>query len=152
LAALAYPDDLEAAGTAWAGPLNQAVQELGTRLGVPDGVGTTLTGLLFLGPSALLIHTGDSRAYLWRSGELAQLTQDQTLAHELHRQGQLSAEELALGVYKHILVSHLGTDRCNFEVRRLHPQPGDRFLLASDGLVEGLAPAELAELLGKLEP
>src|SRR5262249_18110068 len=51
-----------------------------------------------------------------------------------------------------VLVSHLGTDRCAFQVHRLQPRPGDRYLLASDGLVEGLAADDLAHLLGKLEP
>jgi serine/threonine protein phosphatase PrpC len=148
--ALGQPDEFEAAGRAWAQTLNDAVLELGQRLGVPDGVGTTLTGLLFLGRHALLIHTGDSRAYLLREGQLTQLTADQTLARELFRQGQLSAEELTMGVYRHVLVSHLGTARCTFEVKKLHVQPGDRFVLASDGLVEGLQPAEMVELTGTL--
>src|SRR5262249_46341853 len=144
--------DLEAAGRAWAETLNDAVLELGRRLGVPDGVGTTLTGLVFFGPHVLLIHTGDSRAYLWHAGRLGQLTEDQTLGQELSGRGRSTGEERSQGVYRHVLVSPLGTTNCRFEARWLPPLPGDRLLLASDGLLEGLTPAELAELVGTSEP
>ena len=113
----------------------------------PGHAGTTLSGLLFVGRRAVLFHTGDSRAYMLRNGVLAQLTRDQTFAQELRDQGLLSSEAESAGMYKNVLVSHLGSPQCRPQVETLVVHPGDRFLICSDGLVEGLDEEVLVELL-----
>src|SRR4029077_9320922 len=60
-----------------------------------DGMGTTLTALLWSGSQLGLLHIGDSRAYLVRDGEVFQITQDHTLVQSLLEEGKITAEEVA---------------------------------------------------------
>jgi protein phosphatase len=145
--ALSHPPALATAGHDWVLRLNEEVLALGRRLGSEGRMGTTLSGLLFVGRRALLFHAGDSRVYVLRDGVLAQLTRDQTFAQELRDQGLLSSEAETAGMYKNVLVSHLGSTQCRPQVETLVVHPGDRFLLCSDGLVEGLEEDVLIEVL-----
>jgi protein phosphatase len=145
--ALSHPPALASAGHEWVLRLNEEVLTLGRHLGAEGRMGTTLSGLLFVGRCALLFHAGDSRAYVLRNGVLAQLTRDQTFAQQLRDQGLLSSEAETAGMYKNVLVSHLGSPQCSPQVETLVVHPGDRFLLCSDGLVEGLEEDVLVEIL-----
>jgi len=131
----------------WVLDLNSQVMELSTRLGITGDIGTTLTGVHLIGEQAVLFHVGDSRAYLCRGESLTLLTEDQTLEQELIRQHHPNGNVKLAGRFKNVLLSHLGTSRCDPQVKALQVQPGDRFLLCSDGLIEGLAEADLKELL-----
>src|SRR5262249_36129976 len=145
--ALSNPRAPASAGRDWVLRLNDEVLSLGRRLGAEGRMGTTLSGLRFVGRRAILFHVGDSRVYILRNGVLAQLTRDQTFAQELREQGLLSSEAETAGMYKNVLVSHLGSPHCRPQVETLNVQPGDRFLLCSDGLIEGLEEEVLIELL-----
>jgi serine/threonine protein phosphatase PrpC len=136
----------------WLLRLNDTVRELGRQLGAADDVGTTFTALLFVGRRAVLLHAGDSRAYLFRRGALGRLTEDQTYARALEKLDRLSPEEAAAGRYKNVLTSFLGTDHCEPQVEALAAEAGDRFLLCSDGLLEGLTDEEIAATLGESDP
>jgi protein phosphatase len=110
-----------------------------------QGMGTTLT-LLVLRPTRFIIaHIGDSRAYLWRNGDLLRLTADHSLVEELVRLGQITVEEAENHPRKNILVRALGTSRkIEVDYRTCDLQPGDVFLLCTDGFSNLLSDEELA--------
>ncbi len=110
--------------------------------------GTTLVAGLVSDGHLLLTHVGDSRAYLFRDGQLRQLTEDQTVAAAQYRAGLISQEEHDQSPYQHMLYQALGT------AGQLDPdllcEPlagGDVLLLCSDGLTGPLSDDEIAELL-----
>src|SRR6187402_3364683 len=93
----------------------RAVEEVGSLLierGRQDvalqGMGSTLTSARSCGRDLLIVHVGDSRAYLFRAGKLERLTRDHTYAQMLVDAGHLSAEDAALSRFRHVLVNALG--------------------------------------------
>ena len=87
--------------------------------------------------SATFAHVGDSRAYLYRAGELRQLTEDHTVAAEYVALGEISADEAASHPQRHILTRTLGLSRfVNIDEIQIALEPEDRILLCSDGLNE----------------
>jgi protein phosphatase len=114
-----------------------------------SGMGTTLTLAWSLGADLLLAHVGDSRAYLFRQGQLQQLTHDQTVTQEMVDTGALSPEEAATHRLRHVLTGALSTSarRLRVEFRRLLLAEGDQVLLCSDGLSDLVPQADLAEVL-----
>jgi PPM family protein phosphatase len=102
-----------------------------------DGMSTTLTAVLGNGERFGLVHVGDSRAYLWRDGGLHQITKDHTLAQMMIDSGQLRAEDLPSFPYRSVIarsVTH--NDPPEPDLVLLDLRPGDRLLLASDGLTD----------------
>jgi protein phosphatase len=106
-----------------------------------EGMGTTLTALLFSGSRAGLVHIGDSRAYLLREGEFHQITKDDTYVQMLVDEGRISAEEAGSHPQRSLLTRALdGRDiEPEYSVRTV--LPGDRYLICSDGL-SGVVSAE----------
>ena len=106
-----------------------------------DGMGTTLTALLFSGSRAAMVHIGDSRAYLLRDGEFTQITRDDTYVQKLVDEGRISPEEAGSHPQRSLLTRAIdGTDiEPEYSVRQV--LPGDRYLLCSDGL-SGVVSAE----------
>ncbi len=90
---------------------------------------------------------GDSRAYLIRDGRVEQLTMDHTVADALVRNGTLDPSQADSSPWKHVLYKFLGCVEMTegAEVRPFMPQPGDRLLLASDGLTNHVSHADLVE-------
>lgn len=108
-------------------------------LGNPEftGMGTTLTLLVLGAEEAGLAHVGDGRAYRLRSGEVERLSTDHTIAAELVRLGYVDEEVARRGPFAHRLSRSVGR-RLDVEVE-LHAidvEPGDRFLLCTDGLTD----------------
>ncbi|BCV20974.1 Stp1/IreP family PP2C-type Ser/Thr phosphatase [Moorella sp. Hama-1] len=115
-----------------------------------EGMGTTMTAVWITGSRAYLTHIGDSRAYLFRDGQLQALTDDHSYVGELVRSGGLTAEEARLHPRRNILTRALGTEtRVEIDSRELELQKGDRLLLCTDGLYEVIPDPELAAVLGK---
>jgi protein phosphatase len=128
---------------------NRAIREEVARQPDLQGMGTTLT-LVELTPegTAKFGHVGDSRAYLFRGGELRQLTDDHTVAAEYVALGQLSVEEAAGHPQSHMLTRCLGLTRfVNVDEFDLELEAGDRLLLCSDGLNLMVAPEGMVENL-----
>lgn len=128
---------------------NRAIREEVARQPDLQGMGTTLT-LVELTPegTARFGHVGDSRAYLFRGGELRQLTDDHTVAAEYVALGQLSVEEATGHPQSHMLTRCLGLTRfVNVDEFDLELQAGDRLLLCSDGLNLMVAPDAIVENL-----
>jgi protein phosphatase len=100
-----------------------------------SGMGTTLTMALTLGNNLVIGHIGDSRAYLFRDGNLTQLTKDHTVAQELIDAGLSNTDPVARSM-RHVLTAALGSmgSRIQPEVRRLRLKENDQLLLCTDGL------------------
>jgi serine/threonine protein phosphatase PrpC len=101
-----------------------------------EGLGTTLTAALFHAGRVYFVHTGDSRLYRVRRGRLDLLTDDQTVAFQLHRAGRLTDSEYRTSPLRHALVSYLGADAPSLQVGEADCRPHDRFLLVTDGVLK----------------
>lgn len=114
------------------------------------GMGTTLTAAMVEGTRIALAHVGDSRAYLLHFGELQQLTEDHSVVADLVRAGRLSVEESRVHPNRSVITRALGSDpnmvADTFEVEAA---PGDRLLLATDGLTGYVDDAEIARVLAQ---
>lgn len=98
--------------------------------------GTTLTAMLWTGSQLALVHIGDSRAYLLRDGELFRITHDHTVVQSMIDEGRLTPEEATTHPQPALLLKALtnsGTTATP-DLRLHDAQPGDRYLLCSDGL------------------
>jgi protein phosphatase len=112
------------------------------------GMGTTCTAAV-LSPDRLAIaQVGDSRAYLWRDGELRILTRDQTIAANLVDVGVLTPDQVAQFPYRHVLLQALGA-RADIHpvITDIEVRAGDRVLLCSDGLHGPVSDDAIAEVL-----
>lgn len=119
----------------------------------PDAsrMATTLTLFIAVWPWAYVVQVGDSRCYHLQSGELKQLTRDQTIGQDLVDQGVLAADRLAKSPFSHVLASAIGAEAALPEVSRvkMSRSTGDCFLLCSDGLTKHVSDGEIAaELKG----
>jgi serine/threonine protein phosphatase PrpC len=114
------------------------------------GMGTTMTLALSLGAALLVAHIGDSRAYLFRKGELRRLTRDHTLAQAQADLGQITPQEAARSRLRHVLTRSLGGGgrEVHPEVQRLELADGDCFLICSDGLTDMVDEGTIAAVLG----
>lgn len=100
------------------------------------GMGTTVSGILRVGDKVAIAHIGDSRIYLYRDGELSQVTNDHTFVQRLVDSGRITAEEAAVHPRRSVLMRVLGDVDASPEIDTtvLDTRPGDRWLICSDGL------------------
>ena len=114
-----------------------------------DGMGTTLTMAYSVATDLFIVHAGDSRAYLFRDGELEQLTSDDTLVQELVDGGQLSAADAKRHVLRHVVTNVIGgpDEGVSTEIHKLTLLDGDTLLFCTDGLTEPVDDAAIAEIL-----
>jgi protein phosphatase len=118
------------------------------------GMGTTVVALC-LGEAGegWVAHVGDSRLYLLRGGKLGALTADHSLVGEMQRLGMLSAEEAEAHPRRNELTRSVGVaPSVEVELTRIAVEPGDRFLLCSDGLCVHLGDDEIREVLEREQP
>ncbi len=119
-----------------------------------EGMGTTLIAMVFEaadgGPDRLSIaHVGDSRAYLWRGGGLAQLTTDHTFVQSLVDEGRITEAEARTHPHRALILRALqGGHTVDPDLFTLDVQPGDRVLLCSDGLSDYVEPDAIGRALG----
>ena len=100
-----------------------------------DGMGTTVTGALFDGTQIGLAHIGDSRAYLFRDGQLKQLTHDHSWVQSLVDEGKIDSGEAAVHPHRSLLLKVLNGQPANDpDLMMLPVSAGDRLLFCSDGL------------------
>ncbi|ASW52983.1 PP2C family serine/threonine-protein phosphatase [Plantactinospora sp. KBS50] len=106
-----------------------------------EGMGTTLTAMLFSGSKIGMVHVGDSRAYLLRDGEFSQITKDDTYVQMLVDEGRISMEEASSHPQRSLLTRALDGRDIDPEYSVRQVLPGDRYLICSDGL-SGVVSAE----------
>jgi protein phosphatase len=113
------------------------------------GMGTTMTLAVINGLDLIVVHVGDSRAYLLRGGQLRQLTRDFTLAQSMVDVGALSPEEAAIHRSRHVLTGALGAgeDRSEPQVSHVPLADGDQILLCTDGLTDLVEDATIRAIL-----
>jgi serine/threonine protein phosphatase PrpC len=113
-----------------------------------SGMGTTLTAALVEGDEVAFAHVGDSRAYVYRDGELRLLTSDHSLVEELRRQGRLTDEQAEDHPQRSIITRALGPEaEVDVDTLTFSARPGDVFLICSDGLTTMVRDERIAELL-----
>jgi len=119
------------------------------------GMGTTVTAALLEGDSVAIGHVGDSRAYRIRGDRLEQLTQDHSLVADLMRSGRLTQEEADAHPQRSVITRALGTDpEVDVDTLAVGLEPGDVFLLCSDGLTTMVPDEEILRIVhesGSLE-
>lgn len=103
-------------------------------------MGTTLAFLIVVAGKLYVGGVGDSRVYRLRGDQLEQLTKDHSLTQALLDAGTITAEEAKTHRYKNVLYRYLGTKEggTGTEAKVLEAQAGDRFMLCSDGVTDGI--------------
>lgn len=133
---------------------NQTVITLSHQVG-EENVGTTLVAAVIHGDVLHWVSVGDSRLYLWRNGQLTQLSEDHIYANDLDRDaasGNISCEDAENHPERRSLTSYLGLTQLDLIDRNLRPFPllsGDRLLLCSDGLYAALEEIEITPLFDR---
>ncbi|WP_415037130.1 Stp1/IreP family PP2C-type Ser/Thr phosphatase [Azonexus sp.] len=114
------------------------------------GMGTTLVFAWVLGRELHLAHVGDSRAYLWRGGNLRRLTKDHSLLQEQIDEGLISPDAARHAEHRNLVTRALGVESDVLVDTATHAlEPDDIVLLCSDGLNDMLEDGEIGELLGQ---
>jgi protein phosphatase len=131
---------------------NGAISELVSSDPDLDGMGTTLTAVLFAGSKLGLVHIGDSRAYMVRDGELSQITHDDTFVQSLIDEGRITEEEAANHPQRSLLLRALTGHETEPSLAVREARAGDRYLLCSDGLTSPVSEDTIAEALRIADP
>lgn len=113
------------------------------------GMGTTVSAMIRVGSQMVIAHIGDSRIYRLREGVLEQITNDHTFVQRLVDSGRITPEEAAVHPRRSVLMRVLGDVDAEPEVDThvVDTQPGDRWLLCSDGLSGYVSERDIAETL-----
>jgi serine/threonine protein phosphatase PrpC len=153
IAALAHLDDDEPGGDLLA-RLDSAVRSGNAAIAAqveaePDleGMGTTLTAILFDGNRIGLVHIGDSRGYLLRDGELTQITKDDTFVQTLVDEGRITREEAHSHPQRSLIMRALTGHEVEPTLTMREARAGDRYLLCSDGLSDPVSDETIMEAL-----
>ncbi|MEU4621119.1 PP2C family serine/threonine-protein phosphatase [Actinoplanes sp. NPDC023801] len=115
-----------------------------------EGMGTTLTAVLFSGSKFGMVHIGDSRAYLLRKGEFAQITKDDTYVQMLVDEGRVSPEEASSHPQRSLLTRALDGRDIDPEYSVRQVLKGDRYLICSDGLSGVVSGETIAQTMREL--
>src|SRR5271166_3233474 len=117
------------------------------------GMGTTLTMAYSVGTDLFVAHAGDSRAYLYRDGQLERITSDHTLVQVLVDVGAITPEDAREHPRRHVVTNVVGGPNVGVqvEVHRRSLTDGDILLLCTDGLTEYVPDPEIAEILAQFE-
>jgi protein phosphatase len=153
IAALAHLDDDEPGGDLLS-KLDDAVREGNSAIAAHveadpelEGMGTTLTAMLFAGNRLGLVHIGDSRGYLMRDGELTQITKDDTFVQTLVDEGRITAEEAHSHPQRSLIMRALTGHEVEPTLIMREARAGDRYLLCSDGLSDPVSHETIAEAM-----
>ena len=153
IAALAHLDDDEPGGDLLA-KLDAAIRSGNSAIAAqvemePDleGMGTTLTAILFAGNRIGLAHIGDSRGYLLRDGELTQITKDDTFVQTLVDEGRITREEAHSHPQRSLIMRALTGHEVEPTLTMREVRTGDRYLLCSDGLSDPVSDETILDAL-----
>lgn len=158
IASLAHLDDDEP-GEDLLGQLREAVDSGNSAIselvaGDPelDGMGTTLTAMLFSAGKVGLVNIGDSRTYLYRGGVLTQITHDDTFVQSLIDEGRITSEEASTHPQRSLLLKALTGHEIEPTLNIREAKAGDRYLLCSDGLSSVVSHETLLEAIAIPDP
>ena len=113
------------------------------------GMATTASAILCGQKTACVAHVGDSRVYQLRDSQLSQLTHDHSWVEEQVRAGTLSATAARQHPWRNVVTRALsGGEDPEVDLTEVHPKPGDRYLLCSDGLFTVVSDQQIAAILG----
>ena len=129
---------------------NRTIHELARKDPSLAGMGTTTTAAIvdLEGEEVAIGHVGDSRAYRLRAGKFEQLTRDHSLVEEMRRKGQLTDAQAEDHPQRSIITRALGPEpEVQVDLQTVPAQPGDVFLICSDGLTTMLDDEQIARLL-----
>jgi PPM family protein phosphatase len=153
IAALAHLDDDEPGGDLL-NKLDTAVRDGNSAIAANveadpelEGMGTTLTAILFAGNRLGLVHIGDSRGYLLRDGELNQITKDDTFVQTLVDEGRITLEEAHSHPQRSLIMRALTGHEVEPTLIMREARAGDRYLLCSDGLSDPVSHETILEAL-----
>jgi protein phosphatase len=131
---------------------NSAIWEKAQAEPALQGMGTTCTLILVDDSQVHIGHVGDSRAYLFRAGELSQVTEDHTLVARMVKEGRLQPEEAERHPQRSIITRTLGVDSdVQVDTVSLPVESGDRILICSDGLTSMIDVGDITEVLSSVE-
>lgn len=149
----ATPDDAGAAMLNVILEANQALTETVANHPELSGMGTTFSGMMFVEDQAMLGHIGDSRIYLYRGGALRQITKDHTFVQRLVDLGRITPAEALVHPRRNVIMRVLGdtNEVPQLDAEVLEVQPGDRWLLCSDGLCGYVSDEIIERNLGSSE-
>ncbi len=134
---------------------NKAILERSLQDPTLEGMGTTVAALLFdkRDDAISICHVGDSRVYRVHQGSIEQLTEDHSFVQELFRKGKIGLQEMKVSPHRHILIQAVGiSPLIDPKFCRIPPQPGDFFLLCSDGLHGVVEEQEILQVLTQEGP
>ncbi|RAV33930.1 PP2C-family Ser/Thr phosphatase [Corynebacterium heidelbergense] len=117
-----------------------------------EGMGCTLTALLFRGSEAAVCHVGDSRAYRVRGGTLKQVTKDDTFVQSLVDEGRLDAADVSSHPQRSLILKALTGRPVTPTLTTVRIKAGDRFMLCSDGLSDPVSFSTIEEVLAEGTP
>ncbi len=128
---------------------NAEIMALGEVESNCKNMGTTLTFILNVNQQFYIGGVGDSRVYRWRDDVFEQLTTDHSLTQALLDAGTISPAEAATHRYRNVLYRYLGTKEggTGTHAKQLTPQIGDRYLLCSDGVTDGIDDKMISRLV-----
>lgn len=117
------------------------------------GMGATLTAGVVRDDDLFIVQVGDSRCYLLRDGRLEQMTEDHSWVAEQVRSGAMKLEDAEQSPFRNVITRSMGgAPEVEPDITAVKLQPGDRYLLCSDGLSGMVPPSEMEELLAQGSP
>ena len=114
-------------------------------------MGTTIVMLAAVAGQLFVTGVGDSRVYQLRRGHLQRLTKDHSITQALLDAGAITPDEAAKHRYRNMLYRYLGCKDggTGTEVQPIIPEAGDRYMLCSDGVTEGVPDAQIQQFLAQ---
>jgi protein phosphatase len=150
-------DNLDAAGgeRLWRAmqAANTDLRQMVAERGDDSRMATTMVAAVFRGSQVIIGNVGDSRGYRWRNGRIQQITKDQSLVAKLVEEGAITEEEAINHPRKNVILYSLGSEKePQIDIFEETVEPGDIFLLCSDGLTRHVHDEEIQEILTHQEP
>ena len=124
---------------------NKKIYEMSSSNPEFKGMGTTVAGLFIADAKGYIVHVGDSRVYLMRSGKLKQITEDHSWVNEQLKKNVITEDEARNHRWKNVITRALGSEKeVKVDLREEDIVSGDIFLICSDGL-SGMVEREIME-------